>query len=47
MTTNVLRTLTILPGSVTTAALAFQVAMISAMDIHYWDVDESSSGWSI
>lgn len=42
-----LRTLTILAGSVTSMVLAFQVAMISAMDIKYWDVADASSGWSI
>lgn len=43
----VLRTLTILLGSVTATALAFQVAMISAMDIAYWEAGDASSGWSI
>ena len=42
-----LRALTILAGSVTAMVLAFQVAMISAMDIKYWDVADASSGWSI
>lgn len=42
-----LRALTILLGAVTAAALAFQVAMNSAMDIVYWETPDPSSGSSI
>jgi hypothetical protein len=45
--TNILRAVTILLGAATTATLAFQVAMIGAMDIAYWDTGDASSGWSI
>lgn len=45
--TTTLRALTILLGALITATLAFQVGMIGAMDIAYWDAGDPSSGWSI
>lgn len=45
--TTILRAVAILLGGLTTATLAFQVAMIGAMDIAYWDTGDPSSGRSI
>lgn len=44
---DIVKAVTVIAGSITAAALAFQIAVNASLNIEYWEVGDASSGRSI
>ncbi len=44
---DIVKAITVIAGSITAAALAFQIAVNASLNIEYWEVGDGSSGRSI